>query len=73
MKCFTVFLVVVFLAAFTYAAPATNHGNIGASGGAVASGVVEGSSFGNGAFSSGGSSSSCGLLQKVISVVWNVC
>ncbi|PZC73555.1 hypothetical protein B5X24_HaOG209433 [Helicoverpa armigera] len=73
MKGFVLFLVVVLLA-YTCAAPqATNHAPITASGGSAASGVVSGSHFGDGAFSAGGNKKSCGLLQTIVSALWNVC
>uniref|UniRef100_A0A2A4IWT1 Uncharacterized protein n=1 Tax=Heliothis virescens TaxID=7102 RepID=A0A2A4IWT1_HELVI len=71
MKGFILFLVIVLLA-YTYAVPAENYGEISASGGAVGSGVVSDSRFGDGAFSAGSSGKKCGIVQRLISRVWNL-
>ncbi|PZC73545.1 hypothetical protein B5X24_HaOG209423 [Helicoverpa armigera] len=73
MKGFLLFLAVAVLAyTYTLAIPAENYGNVHASDGSVASGVVANSSFKDGAFSVGTRKSSCGILQKLISKVWNL-
>ncbi|PZC73550.1 hypothetical protein B5X24_HaOG209428 [Helicoverpa armigera] len=66
MKGFVLFLVVVLLA-YTYAAPqgAANYANVQAHSGSTASGVVSGSTFGNGAFSAGGPRRICGLFEAL--------
>uniref|UniRef100_A0A2A4IYT0 Uncharacterized protein n=1 Tax=Heliothis virescens TaxID=7102 RepID=A0A2A4IYT0_HELVI len=75
MKGFVLLLAIVLLA-YTYAAPQgepVNYGTITASQDSAASGVVSNSRFGDGAFSAGGGGKQCGLLQQIVSALWNVC
>ncbi|PZC73544.1 hypothetical protein B5X24_HaOG209422 [Helicoverpa armigera] len=71
MTSFVTFLVLVVLA-YSQAAPATNSGIAHSSGGSVAVGIVEGSSFGEGAFTitrtegnNNNNDKPCGLLKYI--------
>ncbi|PZC73547.1 hypothetical protein B5X24_HaOG209425 [Helicoverpa armigera] len=71
MKGFVLFLVIVLLA-YTYAAPADNYGEVKASDGSIGSGAISDSRFGDGAFSSSGRGKKCGVVQRLISRVWDL-